>query len=182
MQALLFLHAALDTAEAAAFQPSLPELVPPVLAAVAERYYRVRRTFMSDVIGWCKGLSADPHTAYDEWSISCASIAVGSTYSNLAEFLPVSRCSVSLGGQALQLDGPAHFVNTALRCSTGVRAGAAGDRADGAHHQAGPRPERARKAQGWCCIASQHYFSWALGLKLQLPARFQGLTTCVSIP
>ena len=44
MQALLFLHAALDTAEAAAFQPSLPELVPPVLAAVAERYYRVRHT------------------------------------------------------------------------------------------------------------------------------------------
>jgi len=44
MQALLFLHAALDTPEAAAFQPSLPELVPPVLAAVAERYYRVRHT------------------------------------------------------------------------------------------------------------------------------------------
>ena len=46
MQALLFLHAALDTAEAAAFQPSLPELVPPVLAAVAERYYRVRQTLL----------------------------------------------------------------------------------------------------------------------------------------
>ena len=41
MQALLFLYTALDTAEAVSFQPSLPALAPPVLAAVGERYYKV---------------------------------------------------------------------------------------------------------------------------------------------
>ena len=41
MQALLFLHTALDTAEAVAFQPSLPALAPPVLVAAGERYYKV---------------------------------------------------------------------------------------------------------------------------------------------
>ena len=40
-QALLFLRSAMASSDAAAFQPSLSLLLPPVLAAVAERYYKV---------------------------------------------------------------------------------------------------------------------------------------------
>ena len=42
-QALLFLRSAMAASDApAAFQPSLPQLLPPVLAAAGERYYKVR--------------------------------------------------------------------------------------------------------------------------------------------
>ena len=58
-------------------------------------------------------------------------------------------CRIALLSGLLYLLGAAHItcVTALFRCA-GVRTGAAGDGADGAHHQARPRPERAREAQG----------------------------------